>query len=211
MKKFADDTNETEKLTDAIRKLGTPYVSDEPDSVYWANFRVRVMDRIAEGESKTALAWPERIREFIASHVLGTSVSVATLALFITLAALLNPIGGNQSQTQQIAAVTPKSAAAREFAPEQQAQVKEPASAPAVKSEPVASNILHGHSIARNGQPEKTEDLASLNSTENESVAGVQVLTATDADNPVSLDELSDAQLEGLLKSMDDSEQNSAE
>src|ERR1017187_3308776 len=168
MKKFVEDSNETQKLTDSIRKLGTPYVSNEPESVYWANFRFRGMDRTAEGDKKTVLAWPNSIREFVVGHVLGTSISFATLAILVTLAVIVKPFSGHQSQAPQLAAVTPKPAATKQFSPEQQAQVEKQASAPAIRSERIASNIRHAHSIARKSPSEKSEDLASLNDTENE-------------------------------------------
>ncbi len=38
------------EMEDRIRSLGVPYSSDEPDERYWANFRVRLLDRIEARE-----------------------------------------------------------------------------------------------------------------------------------------------------------------
>jgi hypothetical protein len=201
MNKFVDNTNENEKLTDAIRKLGTPYVSNEPDSVYWANFRVRVMDQIAEGESRKLSSWPDRIREFIAGHVLGTSVSVATLAVLIAIAVIVKPFSGQEPQI----AATSKPAISVQSALPQLAQVTEP-TAPANASTPKAADIPVTHSIAKNNEAKPAEDLASLDVPENVSAVDLSEIGATDADHPASLDELSQPELESLLKSMETAE-----
>jgi len=205
MKKFVEDMNETKKLTDAIRKLGTPYVSNEPDSVYWANFRVRVMDQIAEGESKKLSSLPDRIREFIAGHVLGTSVSAATLAILVTIAVIVKPFGG---QSPEMATTTQHPVATAQTAPSQIAQVTEPPTVQSNASATKSTELPSTHSIAKQTEAKPDDDLAALDEPDNASVTDLQVLGASDVDHPASLDELSQPELESLLKSMQSTENN---
>ena len=44
-----NEEEEIRGLLDQIKQQGMPY-SEEPDPLYWANFRVRVMERVAEPE-----------------------------------------------------------------------------------------------------------------------------------------------------------------
>jgi hypothetical protein len=44
-----NEEEEIRGLLDSIKQQGMPY-SEEPDPLYWANFRVRVMERVAEPE-----------------------------------------------------------------------------------------------------------------------------------------------------------------
>jgi hypothetical protein len=198
MKKFLDHDNDAQELEATLRTLGTPYASNEPDSVYWSNFRLRVMERVAEGESKMAGFWPEKIREFVVGHVLKTSFSVVGLAVLVTLALLLKPFSGQQMPKMGAVAQHP--------APAQTAQGAASERPSAIASAPDASSARHTHSAAKRSRAEVGEDMAMLDGSGDEPGADLQVLSATDADHPASLDELSESQLEGLLKSLGDTE-----
>src|SRR5437868_3645622 len=96
-----DEHIEMEKLAGEIRKLGTPYVSPEPDDRYWAGLRVGIMERIAEKEERGVAGWLDRAREFVLAHVLGTSLAGAALAVAIAMV-IANPFG-QPSPTPQVA------------------------------------------------------------------------------------------------------------
>jgi hypothetical protein len=76
-------------LIDQIRQQGTPY-SEEPDPLYWANFRVRVMDRVAEPERIGIFA---KAKAWLWESGLRTSLAGGGLAVLL--------LGGIYFGTQQ--------------------------------------------------------------------------------------------------------------
>jgi len=76
-------------LIDQIRQQGTPY-SEEPDPLYWANFRVRVMDRVAEPER---IGFFAKAKSWLWESGLRTSLAGGGLAVLL--------LGGIYFGTQQ--------------------------------------------------------------------------------------------------------------
>ena len=52
MKEEMYNEKELKALEDEIRAMGIPYSANEPDDRYFANFRVRLMERIEAKEQK---------------------------------------------------------------------------------------------------------------------------------------------------------------
>ncbi|HZK76983.1 MAG TPA: hypothetical protein VFD13_08755, partial [Candidatus Kapabacteria bacterium] len=168
-----DHTNEEiQKLEGEIRKLGTPYASETPEPLYWANFRVRVMERIAEKEARAN--WPARIGQFLVEHLLGAGISVSAACLLVAGILWLQP----SDEAPQIAAV------------QQPAVASAPIAQPPLQAVTEATNVTHGthatygtHETHVAAQP--TEDLASAEEP-----------LATDDESPVGLQSLSQPELE---------------
>ena len=51
MKEETYNEQELQKLEAELRAMGIPYSENEPDDRYFANFRVRVMERIEVGQA----------------------------------------------------------------------------------------------------------------------------------------------------------------
>lgn len=82
MTKESNAYNEEElrKLEEQLRSLPTPYSSNEPDERYFANFRVRVFERI---DSKAAPVKPSLVAQvvawFAASPIRGLAIGMAVV------------------------------------------------------------------------------------------------------------------------------------
>jgi hypothetical protein len=179
-----EDFNEKQlqELENELRSLGTPYSGEEPDSRYFANFRVRVMERIREEEAAKARPWYENVLGWIEEHVLVTSLSTAALLVAVWASLMMQPL--EPAHHHQMA-VAPQVAVPQV----QQAPVAEQhdvAVAQPVKSEE-PKHVAHHERIA-NVQP----DMASM----------VTVSSAADV-GPVSLDELSAPELKSVLSTLE--------
>src|SRR5436190_7392330 len=91
------------ELESELRGFGTPYSAPEPDSRYWANFRVGVMERIREDEARKVVPWYESVLGWIEEHVLVTSLGTAAVLVAVWASLMLQPLG----KTPQVA-VAPK-------------------------------------------------------------------------------------------------------
>src|ERR1041385_3873692 len=80
------------ELENELRGFGTPYSADEPDSRYFANFRVRVMERIREEEAAQTRTWYEGVMGWIEDHVLVTSLSTAAVLVAVWGALMMQPL-----------------------------------------------------------------------------------------------------------------------
>jgi hypothetical protein len=156
MRQHDQNGEDIQKLDDEIRKLGTPFASESPEPLYWANFRVRVMERIAEKEVRAN--WPARIGQFIAEHLLGAGIL------------WLQPSG----EAPKIAAV------------QQPAAASAPVAQPPLQAVAEATNATHGSHVTHethqtHAAAQPTEDLASaeepLAATDDETPVGLQSLS----------------------------------
>ncbi len=180
-----EDLNEREiaKLEEDLRKLGTPYALNEPDPLYWANFRVRVMDRIAEKRKKAT--WPTRVLEFIAEHLIATSI-VTAAACLVAAGIIALQTSGTTSEAPPLAAVP---------APVQQAPSQE---AP-ITPRPNLAYVAHrsDRSVLANAAKRRnsTEDLATA-----------EPFAASSSEEAVSLQSLSQPELEAVLQGLQSNE-----
>jgi hypothetical protein len=189
MEKHSEHIANIEKLEDEIRKLAIPYVSEEPDPLYWANFRVRVMDRIAQNEAKAGLL--VRMQQFIAGHVWGSGIAISAAALLVAGVMIFQPFAGDAPVKMAVSAP----ATVAPSAPAPIVQTAKPDLA-LVQEKPVAPMNHPSHeSYASNPAKDSQTDLAS-----------VEPLVASDDEHPVSLEDLSKPQLEAIVKDLEHNE-----
>lgn len=101
-----NEEEEIRGLLDQIKQQGQPY-SEEPDPLYWANFRVRVMERVAEPERISIFAkakswlWESGLR----TGLVGGGLAVLLLGgVYFSQQDQIGNDGGQvavQTQTQQ--------------------------------------------------------------------------------------------------------------
>ena len=176
-----------EKLEDEIRKLTIPYVSEEPGPLYWANFRVRVMDQVSQKEEKMRLL--EQIQQFLTGHVWGSSIAISAAALLVAGVMIFNPFSGDAPMKPGIS-----------NAPMAIAQPAVPAQAAkpdlAVVQEQSVAHPTHRsqESYASNREQSSAADLASVAEPQEP------------AEQAVSLNELSTTQLEAIAQDLENNE-----
>lgn len=186
MRQHDQNGEDIQKLEDEIRKLGMPYASKEPEPLYWANFRVRVMDRIAEKEAKAN--WTARIGQFIAEHVLGAGIAASAACLLVAAVLWMQPSG----EAPQIAAV--------QQPPAMPAPIAQNQPFPAVTA-PATAHRLHP-----SDRHYGSHDMAKLAKHQLENLASVAVPLGADDETPVGLQSLSQPELEAVLQGLQTNE-----
>jgi hypothetical protein len=190
MEKHNEYIAKIEKLEDEIRKLAIPYVSEEPDPLYWANFRVRVMERVAQNEVKAGLL--ERVQQWVAGHAWSSGIAVSAAALLVAGVMIFQPFAGDAPQKMAIA-TPPATVAPAAQTPVEQAPKPDLA---VVQKKPVAQKAHQSHeSYAVDQAKASATDLAS-----------VEPLLPSDDDHPVSLEDLSKPQLEAIVQDLENGE-----
>ncbi|HET6402431.1 MAG TPA: hypothetical protein VFH95_13690 [Candidatus Kapabacteria bacterium] len=185
MRQYDQKSEDIQKLEDEIRKLGVPYASETPEPLYWANFRVRVMERVAQKETRAN--WPARFGQFIAEHVLGAGIAASAACVLVAAILWLQPSG----ESPQFAAVQQPAAALAPPAMAVQPPLQAVASTPDMTRRTHETHVTHQTHAA--AQP--SEDLAS-----------VAVPLGADDETPVSLQSLTQPELEAVLQSLTTSE-----
>ena len=186
MRKSANNERELQEIESEIRKLGNPYASEEPDARYWANFRVRVMERVREEETRKVVNWPALTINWIQEHLLATSLSTAAVLVALWGVLMMQPLNPVQSVKQEVALQTPAPVAQPAPAP-----IPEPAKPATEPAKPahhdLASRITHKH-------VESMPELAAVD---------LPVSSATDAIGPVGLEDLSTTELQTVLDNLE--------
>ena len=188
MREETYNEQELQKLEEQIRAMGIPYSANEPDERYFANFRVRLMERIDAQEKKSILAsvWSWITASPIRSLSLG-----AGLAGIIIAALLIQPASQNE-----IAKVQPAPKAI------EQPQVIAPQNPPEVAAVPETHKAYTSHKTY------KTHSIASAKQKHNKlleaannagNFAAIDIRVSGDNDEPVNLESLSAAELESVL------------
>jgi hypothetical protein len=178
-----------EKLEDEIRKLAIPYVSEELGPLYWANFRVRVMDQIARKEEKAGLL--TRMQQWIAGHIWGSSIAISAAALLVAGVMVLQPFGGGDAPLKMAVSAP----AAPQVTPVPKAQVAKPDLA-MVQEQPVSRGTHRSHeSYTGNRRVTPAADLAMVGEPVSEPAA-----------NMINLDDLSKSQLEAIVQDLESDE-----
>lgn len=175
MRKLDENSKDIQKLEEEIRKLGMPYSGTEPEPLYWANFRVRVMDRIQQRQKP----WPARVMEFFAEHVLATSISAAVACLIVAAYLAFQPV----NNTPQLAVTNPPTVTPQLAAPD--LQTMQPPPSPVKEPIPVHRRAEKTYLAKKS---DKTDDLAVA-----------EPLAASSSDQAVSLESLSQSELESVL------------
>ncbi len=195
MEKYSENNANTSKFEEDIRKLATPYVSEEPGPLYWATFRVRVMDRIAEQQRST---WLKRMQLFFAGHIWSSSIAISAAALLVAGVMIFQPFGGDSPFKQGVSPAPIAQAPQAPSAPIAQVAKPEPVASPEV-----AAVQLPAHSSDRahsNYRAPHTDDLSSSD------LAMVAEPVSGPAENAVSLDDLSKPELEAIVQDLESDE-----
>ncbi len=185
MEKHNEHNANIEKLEDEIRKLAIPYVSEEPGPLYWANFRVRVMEQIAQKEEKVGLL--NRIQHYLAGHIWGSSIAISAAALLVAGVMIFQPFGGDAPVKPGVSlpvAVAPPV----NLAPMAQ-----------VAKLPVTSEKTHLTQRSHESYALKHENTSA-------DLAMVGEPVSEPASNMVNLDDLSKTQLEAIVQDLESDE-----
>jgi hypothetical protein len=190
-----NEEEEIRGLLDSIKQQAMPY-SEEPDPLYWANFRVRVMERVAEPERISLFA---KAKSWLWESGLRTGLVGGGLAVLLLGGVYF---GTQQDQQNSQVAVTTK---------QNQQQVKSVDTNTGVKEQaPIAPEV-----IAPNAQqpeiaqaPEVTppaqEQPKAIEQTESE-IAAPLIAADLGVQGPAtSLDDMTETELQALLASVEE-------
>ncbi len=193
------------ELEAELRSFGTPYQSPEPDERYWANFRVRVMDRIDAKQIPAKRSIAAIISEWFAvSSLRPLSVGMAVIVLalgsyFYVIQTPKEPVVATVTTAEQLGSTSMTASpsvstqqAPTTTAPEITASPKNLAIVP-VKKAPAAS-IKHPSA--------GSEDLASIDRSIGDLSHFDETVSLSNADDPVDYSSLSEPELESVLSAV---------
>lgn len=192
---------EMEQLERELRSHGDPYGSPEPDERYFANFRARVMERIAPNEAEPGFG--VRVKEFFRSPLrmtLAAGALGAALLLYFYLQSSEPelPVAGNP----QHEFITPEPQATP--APQQEfAAPVESVTEPKKRNKPQHMQQAPA-AVAEEMQPAPEVKAASDATSEFDQI---DELSLSDESEPVSYDKLSVDELEAILKTLEGANQ----
>jgi hypothetical protein len=180
-------------LLDQIKQQGMPY-SEEPDPLYWANFRVRVMERVAEPEHVGFFA---KAKSWLWESGLRTSLVGGGLAVLL--------LGGVYFGTQQN---DPIGQIAQETKIPDQQQVQPVDSMTGVKEQ----TPITPERITPSGQqpeiaqqvPEVAPEQLKATETMTEAEIAAPLLAAEIPGPATSLDDMTEQELQALLASVEE-------
>ncbi len=190
MKEEIYNEKELKALEEEIRSMGIPYSENEPDERYFANFRVRLMERIEEKEQKqgifaAALGW------LVSSPLHYLSLG-ATLAGVVVAVLLIRP--ASEPYVAAIEPAQPKIEAPAVIVPKEiqhdVASIVKPSAAEpkSIKHTSVAKNESRNSVL---NDADKAADFASMDET----LSG----SGAESDDPVNLETLSESELESVI------------
>jgi hypothetical protein len=191
-----NEEEEIRGLLDSIKQQGMPY-SEEPDPLYWANFRVRVMERVAEPERISLFA---KAKSWLWESGLRTGLVGGGLAVLLLGGVYF---GTQQDQQNGQVAVTTK---------QDQQQVKSVDSNAGVKEQtPVAPEVIAPNAqqpeIAQTPEvtpPTQEQPKAIEQQTESE-IAAPLIAADLGVQGPAtSLDDMTETELQALLASVEE-------
>ncbi|GEM_PF-2733272 len=203
--KRSEEPKDIQKLTEEIRKLGVPYSSEEPEPLFWANQRVRIMDRISGTQKPASIT--DQVIGWVSGHVMGTSIAGAALAILIAAAIVFNPLGNGSRQI----AMAPQTSSSASVVKPASPQVPEK---PPVEKETIEESIAQVQGHAQQTKAGADHQLAMRHHNAKPSVemaaltdeVSAPVLSSSDVEHPVSLEDLSQPELEDVLHSIQSSE-----
>ena len=194
MKEEIYSQQELQKLEEEIRAMGIPYSENEPDERYFANFRVRLMDKIDAKEKKSASA---SIWSWISGSPLRGFSLAAGLAGVIIAVLLMR-----QGPHEQVAKVEQQPV---------QPKVEQPAQQiiPQEKLAAIPEESNKSYKSHRSHKTYKTNDNLAARKNKLEEAANKAGNFATmdprlsgDNDDPVNLESLSAGELQSVLEAV---------
>jgi hypothetical protein len=203
MKEEIYNEKELAKLEEEIRAMGISYSTNEPDERYFANFRVRLMERIdANEQSKNIFA---SIWSWLSSSPLRSLSLGAGLAGVIIAALLIRP-----NTEQQIAKIepTPQKVETPLVIPPQEIPQLSTA-APKIENKPYQSHrtsmSYKTHNIAGKNFAMQSKLNTIIKSAENPEDLAITkaVVSGGDSNEPVDLESLSADELQDVLSALE--------
>jgi hypothetical protein len=189
-------------LIDQIRQQGTPY-SEEPDPLYWANFRVRVMDRVAEPER---IGFFAKAKSWLWESGLRTSLAGGGLAVLL--------LGGiyfgtqqdetGQSQTGQVAQNQQKSDGDPTVNPVDSAVPNSPIVPDAITPDAQQPELAQDQPVTPDVTPSNEQPKTVDQLTEAEVAAPVLAANSELSGPATSLDDMTEQELTALLSSIEE-------
>lgn len=197
MKEENYNEKELQRLEEEIRAMGIPFSSPEPDERYFANFRVRLSERIEAAEArKGSLA---RIWSWVSKS------PVRSLSLGAGLAAIVLAVVFIRPTTEiQVAVKNPVSAPpAIESIPEQKSE-SEIAAIPEKRLSPVHKNTKP-HLVA-SVKPKHNKMEEAINKAGD--FAAIDPRLSGGSDEPVNLESFSAEELQSVLEGIETMQNN---
>ncbi len=190
MKEEIYNEKELKALEDDIRAFGIPYSQNEPDERYFTNFRVHLMERIDAKEQKKSIF--ASVLSWLTTSTLRSFSLAAGLAAVIIAVLLINPASEPKiTQVQQTPVVTaPQLPEVVTLVP------KNIASTPKVIAAPKVTAIKNTN-LAVKATTDKALDAAI---DANDFASMDQTLTGNETEDPVNYENLSEADLESVVK-----------
>ncbi|MEO6938703.1 MAG: hypothetical protein ABI444_00960 [Candidatus Kapaibacterium sp.] len=217
------DDKRLQQVLDEIKRQDAPYSSPEPDPLYFANFRVRVMDQV-DAKEHVKFGWLVRVRETLFGTALrgglvGATMVAVLVGVFVLESTTEPTVQLAQNQTQHSAQTTPPVAIATP-APMKSNVSKPSAAVPniqkdmaasdsavkrLVKSPEFANRVKRAVDASEKDANEKIE--VALNSSQIEGSISEPTVSTADGDEPVSLEGLSASDLQSVLSGLEQSAQ----
>jgi len=205
-----EDLNELEirQLERELRSYGDPYASPEPDARYFANFRARVMTRIAERPE--AAGFMQRVSEFFFGSPMrmaftGGSLVAGALLYFAMQSSTELPIAEDLQPKHELIAPQQNVEQNTVIVPAPEKQMAEP-------SQPVTAHKVQQPRQSEPGIPvapvTPQNRVPETSPSENIAEAAAQFeqvdeLSMSDESEPISYDKLSMEELEAVLKTLE--------
>jgi hypothetical protein len=219
MKDEIYNEQELQKLEEEIRAMGIPYSADEPDERYFANFRVRLMERIEEKEAKrTAFAsvWSWIVSSPVRGLSLGAGLAAVVIAVLFVKTSPDVPVANLESPAKIDApAALPAPKEIPQLSQGSKPSVTKPAEQP-TKDLAVTKQPTKNFGSIKQSKDIAPKNLASATLTSKEKLdtifaeAPVEGLAMTNAvvaggesGEPVDLESLSAPELESVLSAVE--------
>ncbi|HEY3876494.1 MAG TPA: hypothetical protein VGM92_13545 [Candidatus Kapabacteria bacterium] len=185
------------KLEEKLRKLDVPYSSTEPGPLYWANFRVRVIERV---EKRQTAGLFSIAGHWFANHAWQSGIAISAAALLFA-AILVHPFSTKSPSSARVAAVTSTPAPSSATPVNTQGSM---AVEPGTRVQPAQSHTFATNTERVHREHFRTDGAKPELSREDLAVASEPVMDASD--HGVSLDELSQPELEAVLQNLQSNE-----
>jgi hypothetical protein len=195
---------EIRQLEQQLRSYGDPYASPEPDERYFANFRVRVMERISERPE--SVGFMQRVSEFLFGSslrmaVTGGSLIAGALVYFSLQSSPESPqVVQEVQQPNEIVVPSPQSIEPNTVtAPAPEKQVARPSTTTIARKEQQSEPVIPAAPQNKVSETTPSGNIADASAQFEQ----IDELSMSDESEPVSYDRLSMDELEAVLKTLE--------
>ncbi len=204
MNTMHNDEEMVERLSGEIRDLGEPYASPEPDSLYWANFRVRVMSEVERKQARGLIGWLKQSLSPSPVRWIGAVSAIGAIAVSVVL---LQPTEVKHVQEMATVQTMPSGQTPSAQTVPQRTGVSEPVASTSTEIKPLLP-VVHQRSSGRVASAPMAVNRADTDSSFAAVISGMDLsdvdlfgtaspLAETETATP--LEELSAPELESVL------------